>query len=107
MKSVTSSVMITSLLAASLLAASLLTFCAPPPAYATEYVACTRVAQDAGTLHRLAQMTPAAEMTGLIDKMLNTEHGKTVVNVAVAAAESGDVRDYIRTWHNACLKLTT
>ena len=102
MKSVTSSVMITSLLAASLLA-----FCAPQPAYATEYVACARVAQDAGTLHRLAQITPAAEMAGLIDKMLKTEHGKMVVNVAVAAAESEDVRDYIRTWHNACLKLTT
>ena len=102
MKSVTSSVLITSLLAASLLA-----FCAPPPAYAAEYVACARVAQDAGTLHRLAQITPAAEMTGLIDKMLKTEHGKMVVNVAVAAAESEDARDYIRTWHNACLKLTT
>ena len=102
MKSVTSSVLITSLLAASLLA-----FCAPQPAYATEYVACARVAQDAGTLHRLAQITPAAEMTGLIDKMLKTEHGKMVVNVAVAAAKSEDVRGYIRTWHNACLKLTT
>ena len=102
MKSVTSSVLITSLLATSLLA-----FCAPQPAYATEYVACARVAQDAGTLHRLAQITPAAEMPGLIDKMLKTEHGKMVVNVAVAAAKSEDVRDYIRTWHNACLKLTT
>ena len=52
MKSVTSSVLITSLLAASLLA-----FCAPQPAY--------------------------------------------------AAAKSGDAKEYIRTWHNACLKLTT
>ena len=102
MKSVTSSVLITSLLATSLLA-----FCAPPPAYAAEYVACARVAQDAGTLHRLAQITPAAEMTGLINKMLKTEHGKMVVNVAVAAAKSGDVKEHIRTWHNACLKLTT
>ena len=102
MKSVTSSVMITSLLATSLLA-----FCAPPPAYAAEYVACARVAQDAGTLHRLAQITPAAEMTGLINKMLKTEYGKVVVDVAVAAAKSGDVKEYIRTWHNACLKLTT
>ena len=102
MKSITSSVLVTSLLAASLLA-----FCAPPPAYAAEYVACTRVAQDAGTLHRLAQITPAAEMPGLIDKMLKTEHGKVVVDVAVAAAKSGDVKEYIRTWHNACLKLTT
>ena len=102
MKSVTSSTLITSLLAASLLA-----FCAPQPAYATEYVACARVAKDAGTLHRLAQITPAAEMPGLIDKMLKTEHGKMVVNVAVAAAKSGDVKEYIRTWHNACLKLTT
>ena len=102
MKSVTSSVLITSLLAASLLA-----FCAPQPAYATEYVACARVAQDAGTLHRLAQITPAAEMPGLIDKMLKTEYGKVVVDVAVAAAKSGGVKEYIRTWHNACLKLTT
>ena len=102
MKSVTSSVMIT-----SLLAASLLSFCAPQPAYATEYVACARVAQDAGTLRRLVQITPAAEMAVLIDKMLKTEHGEMVVNVAVAAAKSEDVRDYIRTWHNACLKLTT
>ena len=101
MKSVTNSAMLVSLLAASLLA-----FCAPPPAYAAEYVACARVAQDAGTLHRLAQITPAAEMTGLINKMLKTEHGKMVVNVAVAAAKSGDVKEHIRTWHNACLKLT-
>ena len=49
MKSVTSSVMITSLLAASLLA-----FCAPQPAYAAEYVACANVAQDANTLYRLS-----------------------------------------------------
>ena len=102
MKSVTSSVLITSLLAASLLA-----FCAPPPAYAAEYVACARVAQDAGTLHRLAQITPAAEMTGVINTMLKTEHGKMVVNVAAAAAKSGNVKEHIRTWHNACLKLTT
>ena len=102
MKSITSSVMITSLLAASLLA-----FCAPQPAYAAEYVACANVAQDANTLHRLAQITPAAEMTGLINKMLKTEHGKVVVDVAVAAAKSGDVKEHIRTWHNACLKLTT
>ena len=102
MKSITSSVMITSLLAASLLA-----FCAPQPAYAAEYVACANVAQDANTLHRLAQITPAAEMTGLINKMLKTEHGKVVVDVAVAAAKSGDVKEHIRTWHNACRKFTT
>ena len=102
MKSATSSVMITSLLAASLLA-----FCAPPPAYAAEYVACARVAQDAGTLHRLMQVTPIEEGTVLIAKMRKTEYGKVVVDVAVAAAKSGDVKDYIRTWHNTCLKLTT
>ena len=102
MKSVTSSVLITSLLAASLLA-----FCAPQPAYAAEYVACARVAQDAGTLHRLAQITPAAEMTSLIDKMLKTEYGKGVVDVAVAAAKSDDAPAHIRAWHTACLKLTT
>ena len=102
MKSITSSVMITSLLAASLLA-----FCAPQPAYAAAYVACARVAQDASTLHRLAQITPAAEMPGLIDKMLKTEHGKMVVNVAVAPAKSGEVKENSRTGHNACLKLTT
>ena len=102
MKSVTSSVLITSLLAASLLA-----FCAPPPAYAAEYVACARVAQDAGTLHRLVQITPTAEAVGLIAKMRKTEYGRVVVDVAVAAAESGDVKEYIRTWHNTCLKLTT
>ena len=102
MKSVTSSVLITSLLTASLLA-----FCAPQPAYAAEYVACANVAQDANTLHRLAQITPAAEMPGLIAKMRKTEYGKVVVDVAVAAAKSEDVRGYIRTWHNTCLKLTT
>ena len=101
MKSVTNSAMLVSLLAASLLA-----FCAPQPAYAAEYVACANVAQDANTLHRLAQITPAAEMPGLINKMLKTEHGRVVVDVAVAAAKSGDVKGYIRTWHNACLKLT-
>ena len=102
MKSVTSPVMIT-----SLLAASLLTFCAPQPAYATEYVACANVAQDANTLYNLMQVTPIEEGTVLIAKMRKTEYGKVVVDVAVAAAKSGDVKEYIRTWHNACLKLTT
>ena len=102
MKSVTSSVMIT-----SLLAASLLSFCAPPPAYAAEYVACANVAQDANTLYNMMQVTPIEEGTVLIAKMRKTEYGKVVVDVAVAAAKSGDVKEYIRTWHNACLKLTT
>ena len=102
MKSVTSSVMITGLLASSLLA-----FCAPQPAYATEYVACANVAQDANTLYNLMQVTPIEEGTVLIAKMRKTEYGKVVVDVAVAAAKSGGVKEYIRTWHNACLKLTT
>lgn len=102
MKSVTSSVMLTSLFAASLLA-----FCAPQPAYAAEYGACANVAQDANTLYRMMQVTPIEEGTVLIAKMRKTEYGKVVVDVAVAAAKSGDVKGYIRTWHNACLKLTT
>ena len=102
MKSVTSSVLITSLLAASLLA-----FCAPQPARAAEYVACANVAQDANTLYNLMQVTPIEEGTVLIAKMRKTEYGKVVVDVAVAAAKSEDVRGYIRTWHNTCLKLTT
>ena len=102
MKSITSSVMTTSLLAASLLA-----FCAPQPAYATEYVVCANVAQDANTLYNLMQVTPIEEGTVLIAKMRKTEYGKVVVDVAVAAAKSGDVKEYIRTWHNTCLKLTT
>ena len=102
MKSVTSSVLSTSLLAASLLA-----FCAPQPAYAAEYVACANVAQDATTLYDIMQVTPMVEGTALIAKMRKTEYGRVVVDVAVAAAKSGDVPGYIRTWHNACLKLTT
>ena len=90
-----------------LLGAGILTFCAPQPAYAAEYVACANVAQDANTLYNLMQVTPAEEGTVLIARMRKTEYGKVVVGVAVAAAKSGDVKGYIRTWHNACLKLTT
>ena len=91
----------------SLLATSLLAFCAPPPAYAAEYVACANVAQDANTLYNLMQATPIEEGSVLIAKMRKTEYGKVVVDVAGAAAKSGDVPGYIRTWHNTCLKLTT
>ena len=90
-----------------LLSAGILTFCAPQPAYAAEYVACANVAQDATTLYNLMQVTPIEEGSALIAKMRKTEYGRVVVDVAVAAAKSGDVPGYIRTWHNTCLKLTT
>ena len=102
MKSVTSSVLITSLLAASLLA-----FCAPPPAYAAEYVACANVAQDANTLYNLMQVTPTEEGVALIAELRKTSYGRVVVSVAVDAAKSDDAPAYIRAWHTACLKLTT
>ena len=91
----------------SLLSAGILAFCAPQPARATEYVACANVAQDANTLYNLMQVVPVEEGTVLIAKMRKTEYGKLVVGVAVAAAESGDVKGYIRKWHSACLKATT
>ena len=90
-----------------LLSAGILTFCAPQPAYATAYVSCANVAQDANTLYNLMQDTPIEEGAVLIAKMRKTEYGKVVVDVAVAAAKSGGVKAYIRTWHNTCLKLTT
>lgn len=90
-----------------LLSAGVLAFCAPQPARATEYVACARAAQDANTLYDLVQVVSAKEGAVLIAKMHKTEYGRLVVGVAAAAAESGDVRGYIRQWHNACLKATT
>ena len=89
------------------LSAGVLTFCAPQPAHAAEYVACARAAQDANTLYNLMQVVPVDEGVVLIAKMRKTEYGKLVVDVAVAAAKSGGVEEYIRKWHNACLKLTT
>lgn len=102
MKSVTGSFLIPCLLASGLLA-----FCAPKPAYAAEYVACANVARDANTLFNLMQVVTIEEGTVLIAKMRKTEYGKVVVDVAVDAAKSGDVKKYIRAWHNACLKFTT
>ena len=91
----------------SLLSAGVLTFCAPQPAHATEYVACANVAQDANTLYNLMQVAPVEEGVSLIAEMRKTKYGKVVVDVAVAAAKSGDVKEYIRKWHTTCLKLTT
>ena len=91
----------------ALLSAGILTFCAPKPAHATEYVACAKVAQDVTTLYALMQDLSTEEGVELLAKMNKTKYGKLVVNVAVAAAESGDVKGYIRQWHNACLKATT
>ena len=92
---------------ACLLCAGILSFCTPTPATAAEYVSCDTVAKDAGTLHRLVQIAPPEEAVALIAKMIQTEYGKVVVDVARAAAKSGDTRGYIRAWHTACLKLTT
>ena len=92
---------------AGLLCASILSFCTPTQATAAEYVSCDTVAKDAGTLHRLVQIAPPDEAVALIAKMIKTEYGKVVVDVALAAAKSGDTRGYIRAWHTACLKLTT
>ena len=80
---------------------------APLPAHATEYVACANVAQDANTLYNLMQVAPVEEGASLIAEMRKTKYGKVVVDVAVAAAKSGDVKEYIRKWHTTCLKLTT
>ena len=90
-----------------LLCAWSLSFYTPTPATAAEYVSCDTVAKDAGTLHRLVQTAPPKEEAALIAKMIQTEYGKVVVDVALAAAKSGDTRGYIRAWHTACLKLTT
>ena len=92
---------------ACLLCAGILSFCTPTPATAAEYVSCGTVAKDADTLHRLVQIAPPEEAVALIAKMIQTEYGKVVVDVALAAAKSGDTRGYIRAWHTACLKLTT
>lgn len=92
---------------ACLLCAVILSFCTPTPATAGEYVSCSSVAKDADTLHRLVQIAPPEESVVLIAKMIKTEYGKVVVDVAVAAAKSGDTRGYIRAWHTTCLKLTT
>ena len=91
----------------SLLSAGILTFCAPAPATAGEYVACARVSEDAGTLHHMVQGMSAEEATALIVELRKTSYGRVVVTVAVDAARSGDVPAYIRAWHIACLKLTT
>ena len=98
---------VTPVILALLLCAGILSFCTPTPATAAEYVSCASVAKDAGTLHRVVQIAPPEEAVALIAKMIKTEYGKIVVDVAVAAAKSGDTQGYIRAWHTTCLKLTT
>ena len=91
----------------SLLSAGILTFCAPSPATAGEYVDCARVSKDANTLYNLMQVTPTEEGVALIAELRKTSYGRVVVSVAVDAAKSDDAPAHIRAWHTACLKLTT
>ena len=91
----------------SLLSAGVLTFCAPPPARAAAYVPCAQAVTDANNLIEFIGSLPEAEATAAIVAVSKTEYGSVVLSIATDAAKSGDRREYLRTWHSACLKLTS
>lgn len=95
----------------SLLSAGILAFCsaqpvaAAPAKPASTYVNCEKVARDVSLMVRAFNMAKEYTISG---KATEAEwYARVVITHALAAVESGDPAQYVRTLHKSCLLETT